>query len=231
VIRLWHRIGVFRILSVGLLVLGVVAASYLSVGRQSQQRVNQAAQTSQSEKDELNELRVAMQERERVSAASRNAQREAQAKADAAAAEAAASAKAAEDAARKAQPPTTPRTSTSSSPAKPPPPFGPVPSSCAEYTGNQAIGCALMLEAGFGLDQMTCLSKLWQKESGWNVKARNPSGAVGIPQAMPGKKMAAYGADWETNPVPQIKWGLNYIKTKYQKPCGAWSTWQSKGWY
>jgi hypothetical protein len=43
--------------------------------------------------------------------------------------------------------------------------------------------------------------------------------------------MAVYGADWRTNPATQIKWGLNYVKTKYKTPCGAWSTFQAKGWY
>jgi hypothetical protein len=108
----------------------------------------------------------------------------------------------------------------------------PVPTSCKEYSGNRAIGCALLLDAGFKLDQMPCLEKLWTKESGWNPKAENKSsGAYGIPQALPGKKMADYGSDWRTNPVPQIKWGLNYIKNRYTNPCGAWGHWQSQGWY
>jgi hypothetical protein len=108
----------------------------------------------------------------------------------------------------------------------------PVPSSCGEYSGNRALGCALLLEAGFGLDQMPCLEKLWTKESGWNERARNASsGAYGIPQALPGSKMAEYGSDWETNPVPQIKWGLNYIANRYGDPCGAWSFFQANNWY
>ena len=109
----------------------------------------------------------------------------------------------------------------------------PVPKSCtADYSGNRAIGCALMLEAGFGLAQMPCLDRLWSRESGWNPKAENDnSGAYGIPQALPGDKMAKYGSDWRTNPVPQIKWGLNYIKNRYGDPCGAWSFFQSHNWY
>ena len=108
----------------------------------------------------------------------------------------------------------------------------PVPASCNEYTGNRALGCALLLEAGFGLDQMPCLEKLWTKESGWNERSQNQSsGAYGIPQALPGSKMAAYGEDWQTNPVPQIKWGLNYIKNRYGDPCGAWSFFQANNWY
>jgi hypothetical protein len=236
VIRLWHRIGVFRLLSVGLLILGVVAAGFLSVDRQSHQRVSSAADTTavdnlQNVAEQQRQLAVANAERERANAASRNAQREAQAKADAAAVEAAASAKAAEDAARKAKPSTAPSAGKSSAPAKPPPPFGPVPTSCNAYTGNKAIGCTLLLESGEGLDQMVCLDKLWTKESGWRVNAANGSGAYGIPQALPGSKMAPYGADWKTNAVPQIKWGLAYVKGKYKNACGAWGNWQSKGWY
>ena len=95
----------------------------------------------------------------------------------------------------------------------------PVPSSCNEFSGNRALGCALLLEAGFGLDQMGCLDAMWTKESDWNEQGQNnSSGAYGIPQALPASKMAAYGEDYLTNPVPQIRWGLNYIKSRYSTP-------------
>ncbi|GAA4603150.1 hypothetical protein BJY16_004513 [Actinoplanes octamycinicus] len=100
---------------------------------------------------------------------------------------------------------------------------GPIPKSCNEFSGSRAIGCALTLQAGFGLDQFACLNKLWAKESGWNYRAENrSSGAYGIPQSLPGSKMAAFGDDWKTNPATQIKWGLDYIKKRYDTPCGAW---------
>ncbi|WP_018721176.1 aggregation-promoting factor C-terminal-like domain-containing protein [Salinispora fenicalii] len=109
---------------------------------------------------------------------------------------------------------------------------GPIPESCAEFTGNRKIGCAEMLNAGFEIDQFPCLDKLFTKESGWNHKARNPSsGAYGIPQALPGSKMASKGDDWETNPATQIRWGLGYIKGRYQTPCKAWAYMQEVGWY
>ena len=63
------------------------------------------------------------------------------------------------------------------------------------------------------------------------MDAQNPSGAYGIPQALPGDKMAAYGSDWQTNAATQIKWGLAYIAGRYGTPCDAWSFWQSNGWY
>lgn len=85
---------------------------------------------------------------------------------------------------------------------------------------------------GWGSDQMSCLVSLWNRESRWNMNASNPSsGAYGIPQALPGSKMASAGADWRTNPETQVKWGLGYIKGSYGTPCGAWGHSQSNGWY
>lgn len=117
----------------------------------------------------------------------------------------------------------------------PPPPARPnipIPSSCDEYSGNRAIGCAMLLDAGFSLDEMPCLDSLWTKESGWNHLARNgSSGAYGIPQAYPGSKMASHGADWETNPATQIAWGLSYISGRYGTPCNAYQFSQANGYY
>ncbi|MEU7278978.1 tachylectin-related carbohydrate-binding protein [Streptomyces sp. NPDC045431] len=80
--------------------------------------------------------------------------------------------------------------------------------------------------------QWNCLDALWQRESTWKWNADNPtSDAYGIPQANPGSKMSVYGDDWRTNPVTQIKWGLNYIEDRYATPCGAWNHSQSVGWY
>ncbi|MBO8188399.1 transglycosylase SLT domain-containing protein [Streptomyces spirodelae] len=76
--------------------------------------------------------------------------------------------------------------------------------------------------------QFQCFSNIVEHESGWNVTAQNPSsGAYGLVQALPGSKMASAGADWRTNPATQIKWGLEYMKSTYGGPCGAWSFWQS----
>jgi hypothetical protein len=95
----------------------------------------------------------------------------------------------------------------------------------------QAIGHELVLAHGWGEDQYACLVSLFNRESGWNVYAANPSGAYGIPQALPGSKMATAGADWATNPRTQIIWGLGYISGRYGTPCGAWAHSQSAGWY
>jgi SLT domain-containing protein len=90
----------------------------------------------------------------------------------------------------------------------------------------------MMLARGWAESQWSCLNTLWEHESNWNPKAKNPSsGATGIPQALPGSKMAANGSDWATNPATQIAWGLDYIKGRYGSPCGAWSFWQAHHWY
>ncbi|WP_172639025.1 transglycosylase SLT domain-containing protein [Streptomyces tailanensis] len=81
-------------------------------------------------------------------------------------------------------------------------------------------------------DQWTCFSNIVDHESDWNYKAVNPSsGAYGLFQALPGTKMSSAGSDWQTNPATQIKWGLNYMESRYGSPCGAWSFWQANQWY
>lgn len=84
---------------------------------------------------------------------------------------------------------------------------------------------------GWGDGQFSCLSSLWQKESGWNYRAHNASGASGIPQALPGSKMASSGTDWAANAAVQISWGLDYIARAYGSPCAAWGHSQSFDWY
>ena len=96
----------------------------------------------------------------------------------------------------------------------------------------RALGHSMTLEKGWGEDQYTCLESLWTKESKWDVSAANPSSsAYGIPQALPGSKMASAGADWRTNAATQIRWGLGYIENRYGTPCGAWNHSKNTGWY
>ncbi|WP_427383766.1 hypothetical protein [Janibacter sp. G56] len=92
----------------------------------------------------------------------------------------------------------------------------------------------MLAEMGFGADQWGCLEQLWIGESDWNYAATNSSsGAYGIPQSLPASKMASAGADWQTNPATQIRWGLDYIKQSYGTPCGALNFWNSNSphWY
>lgn len=80
--------------------------------------------------------------------------------------------------------------------------------------------------------QFQWLNQLWSHESSWNVYASNPySGAYGIPQAVPGSKMASAGPDWQTSAATQIRWGLGYIKGLYGSPCGAWAHEEADAWY
>ena len=96
----------------------------------------------------------------------------------------------------------------------------------------RTIARALMPQFGFSSSEFSCLDELWIGESGWNVHADNPtSDAYGIPQALPGSKMATAGADWRNNPETQIKWGLGYIRSSYGTPCAAVAFKASHGWY
>jgi uncharacterized protein YabE (DUF348 family) len=96
----------------------------------------------------------------------------------------------------------------------------------------QAIGRELAAARGWGDQQFACLVELWNRESGWRVNAGNKSsGAYGIPQALPGSKMASVASDWRTNPATQITWGLNYIANRYGTPCNADAKQRSQGWY
>ena len=80
--------------------------------------------------------------------------------------------------------------------------------------------------------QYNAFSKIVEHESGWNVTATNSSsGAYGLVQALPGSKMASAGSDWKTNAKTQIKWGLDYMNSRYGSPTGAWAFWQANGWY
>lgn len=95
-----------------------------------------------------------------------------------------------------------------------------------------AIGQRMAAAVGWKGGQWTALRELWQRESGWNPKARNPSsGAYGIPQSLPANKMASAGSDWLTNPATQIEWGLGYIKDRYGSPSSALDFHDSHNWY
>lgn len=117
--------------------------------------------------------------------------------------------------------------------ARPQPQVASRTTSRAPLTGDpQTIAHALLLRSGGDAGQWSCLDALWSRESGWSTYASNPSsGAYGIPQALPGDKMASFGADWRTNPITQIRWGLSYIGQTYGTPCAALGHSQSYGYY
>ncbi|MEU6065868.1 MULTISPECIES: aggregation-promoting factor C-terminal-like domain-containing protein [Streptomyces] len=98
----------------------------------------------------------------------------------------------------------------------------------ASPSSAQAIAHKMIPDAA----QYNAFSKIVEHESGWNVSATNASsGAYGLVQALPGSKMASAGADWKTNPATQIKWGLDYMNSRYGSPVDAWNFWQANNWY
>jgi hypothetical protein len=106
--------------------------------------------------------------------------------------------------------------------------------SAAPPDPGTAQSIAYNLMGSFGFNPSTyfgCLLDLWNRESGWVYDAENPSGAYGIPQSLPGDKMASAGADWQTDPTTQIEWGLGYIKEVYGNPCSAWAFEEADGYY
>jgi hypothetical protein len=100
--------------------------------------------------------------------------------------------------------------------------------SADSVAGAQAIAHRMIPNAA----QYNAFSHIVEHESGWNVTATNSSsGAYGLVQALPGSKMASAGSDWKTNAKTQIKWGLDYMNSRYGSPTAAWAFWQANGWY
>ncbi|MDQ1584146.1 MAG: peptidoglycan DL-endopeptidase CwlO [Microbacteriaceae bacterium] len=110
--------------------------------------------------------------------------------------------------------------------------FAPPPGVVVNPTAARAYAASVIGSYGWDSGQMTCLTWLWNRESGWRADAYNTSsGAYGIAQALPAIKMASAGADWATNADTQINWGLGYIASRYGSPCAAWAHETSNNWY
>jgi len=78
----------------------------------------------------------------------------------------------------------------------------------------------------------SCAAWIITRESGWNVYATNPSsGAYGLPQSLPGSKMASAGADWQSDPMTQLLWMRSYVNASYGGACAAQAFWEAHGWY
>ena len=106
------------------------------------------------------------------------------------------------------------------------------PATSAPSGSPQQIAEQMLSQFGWSSSQFSCLQPLWALESGWNIYASNPSsGAYGIPQALPGSKMASAGPNWQSDAATQIRWGLTYIQGTYGSPCAAWSHDEADGWY
>ncbi|MFI5932865.1 lytic transglycosylase domain-containing protein [Actinoplanes sp. NPDC051494] len=243
--RLLSRVGI-RSASVGLLVLGTIGGVYLGQGREVQAQQQDALPQLVVQSNTIDEMQL-LKERHSQHASTRAYQRQAEgdaaskvatearaaaAKAHTVEAKAIEKAEAEKKEAEEKEAAEQAAAASESDSGGSTTPDVDVPASCDEFSGNRATGCALTLSAGFGLSEFSCLNKLWKKESGWNEKAVNTgSGAYGIPQALPGSKMASVASDWKTNAATQIKWGIGYIEGRYNTPCGAWSHSQSVGWY
>ena len=221
-----------RAASVGLLLAGLVGGVYLGRDGDVQQQRSVGAATNVVRVD-VDDMQL-LKQRQSQHAAARAWQREAEGDA---AEKAALEAKAAAGKAHKLE--TKAIAAKKAAEARkraeeggPVPYTGPVPDSCADLSGSREIGCTLLLAEKFPIREFPCLDSLWKKESGWNYRAKNrSSGAYGIPQALPGDKMASAGDDWATNPATQITWGLGYIKGRYGTPCDAWEHSKRSGWY
>lgn len=102
----------------------------------------------------------------------------------------------------------------------------------AAPSSPQQIAQSQLSSYGWNGGQWTYLEQLWQRESGWNPAATNPtSGAYGIAQALPATQMNSVSSNWKTDASTQIKWGMNYIKDRYGNPQAAWGHEESNGWY
>jgi hypothetical protein len=113
-------------------------------------------------------------------------------------------------------------------------PRGPV--TTMPQMANEQLANRMAAALGWGPRQQTCLDLLWTYESAgtWSATVANPtSGAYGIPQSLPGSKMAASGSDWQTNPATQVRWGLGYVRDNpnYGTPCAAWDWEIGHNWY
>ena len=96
---------------------------------------------------------------------------------------------------------------------------------------DTVAGARTYVKVRVGIKQYNCINYIWTRESKWNPKAGVPSGAYGIPQAFPGSKMAAFGSNWLTSPLTQVKWGLWYVDDRYGSACLAYSFFLVHGWY
>ncbi|MBG6058084.1 hypothetical protein RCH16_001680 [Cryobacterium sp. MP_M5] len=108
----------------------------------------------------------------------------------------------------------------------------PSPGVVVDPAAARAYASSAVSARGWSQGEFSCLVSLWNRESSWRADAYNAgSGAYGIPQSLPGSKMASAGSDWRTNAATQIDWGLGYIAARYGNPCGAWAHSESVNWY
>jgi hypothetical protein len=108
-------------------------------------------------------------------------------------------------------------------------------------SGAQNYSSHQFYHYGWAQSEMTNLINLWNRESGWRWNVCNGGAlypncpyttvAYGIPQSLPGNKMASAGSDWMVDGLTQVHWGLGYIKSVYGDPNAAWAHELAYGWY
>lgn len=111
---------------------------------------------------------------------------------------------------------------------------GALPRAGAPAASKRYAAAYISRTYGWGSGQMSCLSTLWNRESGWRYWVSNPNGIYrGIPQTS-SRVWGAMGystSQYMNSPEIQIKVGAKYIKGRYGSPCNAWSFWTSHHWY
>ena len=106
-------------------------------------------------------------------------------------------------------------------------PYKPWRTFSANVTAARLYAASVLSRTSF-----RCLDVLADRESGWRVHAENKSsGAYGIPQALPGRKMASIADDWRDNATTQIRWMIRYVKGRYGNPCIALDHSYRTSWY
>lgn len=86
-----------------------------------------------------------------------------------------------------------------------------------------------MAAAGIAESDYGYVDYIVNRESGWRVNASNGS-TWGLCQSLPGNKMASAGADWETNPITQLRWCASY-SSRYGGWAGSYQAWLSQHWW
>lgn len=99
----------------------------------------------------------------------------------------------------------------------------------ARATSPRAIGRRMSWQKR---EPWRCVDQLIHRESGWRVRATNPSsGAYGLPQSLPAHKMASAGPNWRTSARTQLRWFFAYAEARYGGVCAALAHSHARGWY
>jgi uncharacterized protein YabE (DUF348 family) len=82
-----------------------------------------------------------------------------------------------------------------------------------------------MAAAGIAASDYGYVDYIISHESGWRYNAQGYGTTYGLCQAYPGTKMSSAGADWQTNPITQLKWCSGYAVSRYGSWQAAYEHW------